>query len=84
MIPHVPAGTRLSLPAGRWATHANQLGATPIDLRVVEVGVEPTDFPGWIRVRGHGLDCRTDPACRYPWCLEFLVQVEALYDAANR
>ncbi|MCX4468979.1 hypothetical protein OOK41_01395 [Micromonospora sp. NBC_01655] len=80
----IPAGTRLSLRAGEWATHADQLGTTSIDLRVMNVGGEPTGVPGWVRVRGHGLDCRLAPRCLHPWCLELLVQVEALYDAANR
>ncbi|WP_320067844.1 hypothetical protein [Micromonospora sp. RTGN7] len=80
----IPAGTRVSLAAGEWATHAEQLGATPIDLRVVEVDALPAGVPGWTRVRGHGLDCRPDPVGPHPWCLEIVVRVEALYDAANR
>lgn len=81
----VAAGERLSLRTGEWATHAGQLGTTYIDMRVVDVGGEPTDVPGWLRVRGHGLDCQWESVqCPEPWCLELLVKVEALYDATNR
>ncbi|GAA2716125.1 hypothetical protein ACFY2R_08355 [Micromonospora olivasterospora] len=81
----LPADTRLSLRAGEWATHGGQLGTTYLDLRVVDVGGEPTDVPGWVRVRGHGLECRwASVDCPEPWCIEITARSEALYDAANR
>ncbi|WP_433687420.1 hypothetical protein ACQP0I_30185 [Micromonospora carbonacea] len=78
------AGTRLSLPAGGWATHAEQLCDTDANVVVVEVGDEPAGLPGWVRLRGHAVDCRLDPTCPHPWCLELLVRAEALRDAATQ
>lgn len=37
----VPADAQLPLRAAKWATHAEQLGTTSIDLPVMEVGGEP-------------------------------------------
>lgn len=81
--PMVPPDSRLSLRAGEWAGRGGEPGATYLDVRVVDVGESAES--GWVRVRGHSLECWWEQRrCPEPWCIEVLVRTEALYDAVNR
>ncbi|MFC4146637.1 hypothetical protein ACFO0M_10250 [Micromonospora mangrovi] len=81
----VPAGTRVSLRAGEWASHLGQLGTIHLDIRTVEVDGELEGMTGWTWVRGHALECSWESSdCTRDWCIKVAVQDTALYDAANR
>ncbi|MFY1701238.1 hypothetical protein ACN28G_05800 [Micromonospora sp. WMMA1923] len=79
----VPAGTRLSLAAGDWASHLGLPGSVPLEVRTVEIAVASAgDAPvGTMWVRGHLPECAGPSACARSWCLRVAVRVERLYDA---
>ncbi|WP_428962478.1 hypothetical protein [Micromonospora fluostatini] len=79
----VPAGTRLSLAAGEWASHLGLPGATPLEVRTVAVqGVADPPAPvGMLWVRGHLPECSGPGACARSWCVRVAVRLDVLYDA---
>lgn len=81
-LPEIPKDTHLSLAPGEWYVEAGIPAAHRIDLRVVGVQRVTADVAS---VDGHGLDCKwADVACQEPWCLQVLVSVPALCEAAAR
>ncbi|MDG4798986.1 hypothetical protein [Micromonospora sp. WMMD980] len=83
-VPEIPAGTRVSLRPGEWASHMGQLGTIYMDVRVVKVG-DMEGVPGWVWLLVHMPECHWESvACAREWCVKVAVWIPALYDAVNR
>ncbi|KXK63329.1 hypothetical protein AWW66_03175 [Micromonospora rosaria] len=78
----VPAGTRLSLAAGEWASHLGLPGAAPLEVRTVAAPAGGVDAApvGMVWVRGHLPECQRD-GCARSWCVRVAVLLDVLYDA---
>ncbi|MER7164472.1 hypothetical protein ABT336_00115 [Micromonospora sp. NPDC000207] len=79
----VPAGLRLSLAAGDWASHLGLPGSVPLEVRTVAVAVASAGGApvGMVWVRGHLPECSGAGACARAWCVRVAVRAEVLYDA---
>ncbi|WP_434742063.1 hypothetical protein [Micromonospora sp. SH-82] len=78
----VPAGLRLSLAAGDWASHLGLPGMVPLEVRTVVAAVASAGGApvGMVWVRGHQPEC-DQVGCARSWCVRVAVRAEVLYDA---
>lgn len=78
----VPAGTRLSLAAGEWASHLGVPGGGPLEVRTVAASTSTVAAApaGMVWVRGHEPEC-VRSGCARSWCVRVAVRLDVLYDA---